>query len=178
MLRLRDCYVTNWLLVCRKQANEGAIVGTAVQTRVMATVSRRQFIAQSTALLPTVLACTESIAGPDIAAGNGIDVTRDAVRLDLTRIPALNRVGGSLVVAEANIIVLRLGPDDFRAFSNICTHAGCGIYEFARERMRCQCHGSEFDLDGLNVAGPAPAPLPRLVLQVEQAGRAIRISRL
>ncbi len=49
----------------------------------------------------------------------------------------------------------------FRAFSAICTHAGCTVqFEQAYEAFVCPCHGSVFDAaDGSVVQGPAPSPL-------------------
>jgi len=48
-----------------------------------------------------------------------------------------------------------------RSFSAKCTHLGC-IVELREDeqRIRCNCHGSIYDLDGNNIAGPAPRPLP------------------
>ena len=65
------------------------------------------------------------------------------------------------MVYEANVIAVHLTGNDYRAFTNICTHAGCGITLFLEGRFRCQCHGSEYDAEGTNVAGPAPLPLKR-----------------
>jgi hypothetical protein len=35
---------------------------------------------------------------------------------------------------------------------------------FTEERFKCPCHGSNFLMDGTNVAGPAPVPLYRAAL--------------
>jgi Rieske Fe-S protein len=39
----------------------------------------------------------------------------------------------------------------------ICTHLGCTpIWWPTEDRFKCPCHGSNFLIDGQNVAGPAP----------------------
>ncbi|MHC5010811.1 MAG: QcrA and Rieske domain-containing protein, partial [Planctomycetota bacterium] len=46
-----------------------------------------------------------------------------------------------------------------RALSAVCTHLGCTVSR-AGDGFHCPCHGSRFDADGTNTAGPAPRPLP------------------
>ena len=53
-------------------------------------------------------------------------------------------------------------------FSPLCTHLGCGYRWAAQEnKFACPCHGSEFNVDGKVLAGPAPRPLDRLPSKVE-----------
>lgn len=66
-------------------------------------------------------------------------------------------------------MVIRAADSDYRAFTNVCTHAGCGIYGFMHPRIQCQCHGSEFDLQGAVVRGPALLPLTRYDVQFDSA---------
>jgi cytochrome b6-f complex iron-sulfur subunit len=58
------------------------------------------------------------------------------------------------------VIVLRLSETDIRAFSATCTHLSC-IVGFRRDKNRiwCNCHNGQYDLQGRNVAGPPPRPL-------------------
>jgi cytochrome b6-f complex iron-sulfur subunit len=56
----------------------------------------------------------------------------------------------------------------------ICTHLGCTPNWFASEdRFKCPCHGSNFLLDGTNVAGPAPVPLYRTNIALDLGGNLI-----
>ncbi len=51
------------------------------------------------------------------------------------------------------------------ALISICTHLGCTpIWWSAEDRFKCPCHGSNFTIDGQNVAGPAPVPLYRAAI--------------
>ena len=53
----------------------------------------------------------------------------------------------------------------------ICTHLGCTpIWTPAEARFKCPCHGSNFLVDGQNVAGPAPVPLFRAAISLNLAG--------
>lgn len=55
---------------------------------------------------------------------------------------------------------------DFRAFSAICTHAGCTVGIQSGEFI-CPCHGGSYSTnDGSVLGGPPPSPLPRLNIRV------------
>ena len=63
-------------------------------------------------------------------------------------------------------IVIRESDGSIRAFSAVCTHAGCTVgYEGGT--IVCPCHGGEYSAEtGEVIAGPPPAPLePRRVLE-------------
>lgn len=71
----------------------------------------------------------------------------------------------------------RTAPDDplrgLRAFSSICTHAGCAVSIFLDESalLVCPCHWSTFSAeDGRIVSGPASQPLPELPISVDSEG--------
>jgi cytochrome b6-f complex iron-sulfur subunit len=52
-----------------------------------------------------------------------------------------------------------------------CTHLGCTPNWFVAEsRFQCPCHGSNFNLDGDVIAGPAPKPLWRVAVSVTPDG--------
>ena len=140
-------------------------------------VSRRRFLAEAAVFIPLVSACAGVVDAPEATAPLGVELTSSTLLIRLARVPSLATVGGSLVVGEANVIVLRTASIEYRAFSNICTHAGCGIHQFVASRLRCQCHGSEFDVDGINVAGPAPSPLTRLATRLEGDGTLLHVTR-
>jgi Rieske Fe-S protein len=64
-------------------------------------------------------------------------------------------------------IILR-GPDGkFRAFSATCTHLDCIVqYDGKAGDIWCACHGGRYDLNGKNIAGPPPRPLPAFSVNV------------
>jgi cytochrome b6-f complex iron-sulfur subunit len=56
----------------------------------------------------------------------------------------------------------------------ICTHLGCTpIWHPAEQRIKCPCHGSNFLVDGQNIAGPAPVPLFRAAIALDLAGNIV-----
>ena len=54
------------------------------------------------------------------------------------------------------------------AFGPQCTHLGCAYHwDEGKSEFLCPCHSSIFSLDGKVVAGPAPRPLDRFDVKVE-----------
>ena len=52
-----------------------------------------------------------------------------------------------------------------------CTHLGCTPNWFAdQNRFRCPCHGSNYNLDGDVIAGPAPRALWRAKIEMASTG--------
>lgn len=73
-------------------------------------------------------------------------------------------------------ILVRVGPEEFRAFSATCTHLDCTVqFDGESKRIWCPCHNGWYDLEGRNVAGPPPRPLDSYVVQV--VGDDIFVSR-
>ena len=60
------------------------------------------------------------------------------------------------------VIVVHTATGQFKAFNARCTHLGC-VVQFSPDETPphfiCNCHGSEFDINGKNIAGPASRPL-------------------
>jgi Rieske Fe-S protein len=73
-------------------------------------------------------------------------------------------------------ILVRTEEGDYRAFAATCTHLSCTVqYRADLRRIWCACHNGEFDLNGVNVAGPPPHPLARY--EVNVSGDEIWVSR-
>lgn len=54
------------------------------------------------------------------------------------------------------------------ALSTTCTHLGCNPnWLEAEKKFKCPCHGSGFRITGVNFEGPAPRPLERYAIRVE-----------
>lgn len=60
------------------------------------------------------------------------------------------------------VILVHTQSGQFKAFSARCTHLGC-IVQYMSDghapHFSCNCHGSEFDMNGKNITGPASYPL-------------------
>lgn len=76
--------------------------------------------------------------------------------------------GTVLVLSRQRVYVIRTAAG-FYALSAVCTHLGCVTrYDTSRGGIFCPCHGSQYTLDGMVTAGPAPRALTRLQLTVEK----------
>jgi len=126
-------------------------------------LSRRALIASAglaTAALGGLSACggsdTPTAAGsPSPAAG--------PVTAKTSEIP----VGGGKIFPEATTVITQPTSGTFKAFSSICTHAGCPLAAVT-STIDCNCHGSKFSLtDGSPVNGPATTPLAARSVQVK-----------
>ena len=71
-------------------------------------------------------------------------------------------VGGSkkVILAGSAILLIRTSKE-IKAFSAICTHLGCIVdWNDQKREIVCPCHAGTFDIEGRNVSGPPPKPLP------------------
>ncbi|MGN6276726.1 MAG: Rieske (2Fe-2S) protein [Solirubrobacterales bacterium] len=63
-------------------------------------------------------------------------------------------------------ILIRNTDGSLKAFSAVCTHAGCTV-GYENGTIVCPCHGGEYNAEtGEVIAGPPPAPLePKKVVE-------------
>lgn len=72
------------------------------------------------------------------------------------------------IAAVKGIWALRRETNEVTVYSPICTHLGCGFrWDGDEKKFKCPCHGSMFDPEGKVVGGPAPRPLDRLPVRIE-----------
>ena len=118
-------------------------------------------------------------AGGTGTGGTGTGGTgTTSLTVRLADFPALLLVGGVANVGTLGatpVAVVRNGTASFLALSRICTHQGCQI-DIGGPGFNCPCHGSQFDKDGKNVAGPAPSPLARLAATLSPDGAQLTIA--
>jgi Rieske Fe-S protein len=78
------------------------------------------------------------------------------------------RQDGYRQVVDRRVVYLSRDATGVRALDSTCTHLGCRTrYDPEVRQFVCPCHGGAYDVDGLVVAGPPPAPLRRLNARVE-----------
>ena len=62
-------------------------------------------------------------------------------------------------------------PEIIYALSTVCTHLGCTPNWLDNEqKFKCPCHGSGFFKTGVNFEGPAPRPLERYAVSLNDDG--------
>jgi cytochrome b6-f complex iron-sulfur subunit len=97
-------------------------------------------------------------------------------------------IGKATDFAQGTVKIVRVGKDpvllihtpsgQFRALSARCTHLGCVVQyqESPAPHFGCNCHGSQFDMNGTNISGPAPRPLPPY--RVMLSGTSVYLTRV
>ncbi|MCZ2845457.1 MAG: Rieske (2Fe-2S) protein [Candidatus Bathyarchaeota archaeon] len=65
----------------------------------------------------------------------------------------------------------------YQAFLAVCTHLDCTVTFLPEKRkFYCACHEGWYDENGVNIAGPPPSPLKKLIVQMEGENIIIRNS--
>jgi len=76
--------------------------------------------------------------------------------------------GGGKIIDGKNIVITQPEAGTFKAFTAVCTHAGCIVSSVSGGTINCPCHGSKFSIkDGSVVNGPASSPLAPIAIKVE-----------
>ncbi|MFD1659852.1 Rieske (2Fe-2S) protein [Streptomyces caeni] len=76
--------------------------------------------------------------------------------------------GGAKLYQDQNVVVSRAEDGSLKAYSSLCTHAGCAINKLSGTTLVCPCHGSRFDAStGKVTQSPAVAPLQELSVEVK-----------
>ncbi len=82
---------------------------------------------------------------------------------------AVGEVNNQFVETERAFVVRT--AEGFVALQARCTHLGCTPRWLELERkFKCPCHGSGYTAEGVNFEGPAPAPLVRLGISLDENG--------
>ena len=64
-------------------------------------------------------------------------------------------------------LLVRLGDNEWRSFSGVCTHLNCTVqYQESSRQIWCACHNGFYDLNGKVVSGPPPRPLEEFTVRV------------
>lgn len=75
--------------------------------------------------------------------------------------------------AANRIWVVRDAQGVFVLFAK-CTHLGCTPdWKETDSKFKCPCHGSGFDMEGVNFEGPAPRPLDRTLVELDATGQIV-----
>jgi Rieske Fe-S protein len=65
-------------------------------------------------------------------------------------------------------LLIRTPEGEVRAFIAICTHLDCTVqYRPDMKIIWCACHNGQYDLNGINIAGPPPRPLTPLKVNLK-----------
>ncbi len=133
-------------------------------------MNRRDFVSYTCALatvtaVGSLIRCSKDDdpdPGPGPGGGNNPRLTAN---LD----SELTTVGSSK--AQNNVIVVRTAegnaPTSFIALTSVCTHEACTVgYQSGSNQFVCPCHGSVYSINGSVLQGPAPAPLTKYSVSI------------
>lgn len=77
--------------------------------------------------------------------------------------------GSVTPVNEGRFYLVRLADGGFLALYRKCTHLGCAVpWDPAQGKFVCPCHASAFEMDGDVLNPPAPRPLDRFSVIIEE----------
>ncbi|MFI7340775.1 Rieske 2Fe-2S domain-containing protein [Streptomyces sp. NPDC050085] len=124
-------------------------------------------ISRRTALRGAAVAGTAGLGLTACSAGPGEVAAAPTAPVDLgaaDEVPG----GGAKLFRDEHVVVSRTQGGQYKAFSTICTHAGCPIAMLKGTELTCNCHGSKFDaVTGKVLHAPATVPLEELSVKVE-----------
>jgi nitrite reductase/ring-hydroxylating ferredoxin subunit len=107
---------------------------------------------------PVLAAC----GGASGSGGSGSGGSGPIATVKTTDVP----VGGGVVSGQAVVVQPTAGT--YKAYSAVCTHAGCLVSQVQDGEIICPCHGSTFAVaTGAPDGGPAPSPLGALTATVQ-----------
>lgn len=109
-------------------------------------------------------------SGGDSDGGGGGDFTEGSAAISGQSLGQASEipVGGGKIFADQKVVVTQPTQGDFKAFSAVCTHAGCAVGSVSGGTINCPCHGSKFKIaDGSPAGGPAKEPLAAQQVKVE-----------
>jgi Rieske Fe-S protein len=99
---------------------------------------------------------TAAAGGSTTAAGSGTSVATSKVPVD-----------GGFIDQSAKVVVTQPSAGEYKAFTAVCTHAGCTVSTVSNNVIQCPCHGSQYSAkDGSVIQGPATAPLTSVSVKV------------
>ena len=113
---------------------------------------------------PAVAPAAPTAPAPDAGAPAGGGAVAPETLAAVADVP----VGGGVVLADRDLVIVQPVAGEFRAYSATCTHQGCAVSEVTDGQIVCTCHGSMFAVaDGSPTAGPAQTALPGRAVAVD-----------
>ncbi|GGW60168.1 Rieske (2Fe-2S) protein [Streptomyces griseoloalbus] len=110
------------------------------------------------------------VAGLGLAACAGAEDDTSAPLTEPVELGPESEVAedGAKLYRDSHVVVSRGEDGALKAYSSLCTHAGCPINKLEGTKLICPCHGSEFDATtGKVLREPAVAPLKPLTVEVK-----------
>ncbi|MDR6564000.1 MULTISPECIES: Rieske (2Fe-2S) protein [unclassified Arcicella] len=115
---------------------------------------------------------TTGITGNNLKANGTIDFT-----IDLSSASFADLKTNGKAIVSGDVIVARTKTGTYIAVAKACTHEGTTIsFEPDNNRFNCPNHGSNFDLTGKVLNGPAVSPLTQFAAVFDSTKNTIKVS--
>jgi Rieske Fe-S protein len=147
----------------------------------LTTPDRRRFLQQISRGLVGAVAAQSAASLASACAHVGVPAAPTGSTGTVVDVSTLSTDGSSVVARVpgpdgAPILVTRV-HGRLRALSLHCTHEGCPVGSTpVNGVLRCPCHGSQFDLEGNVLHGPADEPLGQYETHYDAAHHRLRIN--
>jgi Rieske Fe-S protein len=106
----------------------------------------------------------ETDSAPAASASGAASGNAPAALASTSQVP----VGGGTILTAKKIVITQPQSGTFKAFTAVCTHAGCTVGSVSGGTINCPCHGSRFNIaNGAVVNGPAASPLAAINIKVQ-----------
>ncbi len=103
--------------------------------------------------------------GADTGSTSGGDSGGDTGGAALALVADIPEGGG---IIKGDYVITQPASGTFKAFSKVCTHAGCDVSKVDAGVITCPCHNSTFSIeDGSPTGGPATKPLAETKVTVD-----------
>jgi len=72
-------------------------------------------------------------------------------------------------IEDPPMFIIAENETPVKVLNSHCTHMGCVVnFDANAKRFVCPCHGSQYNIDGTNIRGPAKKPLHSESFKVEK----------
>lgn len=125
----------------------------------MEPISRRTLLTGACAILALGAAPIPAVANNQIKK-----LSDGRVSVQVRSVPGLSKIGGVVSIGDVKgrpVALARTGASTYMAFSLLCPHQGVTVVRDAKG-WNCPAHGSQFEVNGKLVLGPATTNLPRV----------------
>ena len=130
--------------------------------------NRRDFL-KSVCGLAAIAIGPVLLADDAMAADGIVRKANGQVVVTVAKIPSLAKVGGMVNLGRVKgvpVAIVRTGSTTYRALNLRCTHEGTTVRP-SGSQWQCPAHGSQFNLDGSLVRGPANRALNTVLAKLE-----------
>lgn len=143
--------------------------------------ARREFLrrcAQSLAGITMISALAPLVEGCEAATGPAAMDANFHATYDVSALT----VDGTAMVTATNggdgtpVIIVRNSVGNYTALSMSCPHEGCTVNHPSNGIIRCDCHGSQFDLNGNVQRGPATTALYRYKTTYDPSAKTLAVT--